>query len=90
MTDDPLKPKMLPEVTITAKRVDPKKYRTAKEKVKLYPDEEVDKRSVDSLMKAGRGSVIGQPLKRPGMMDMYSPEQGDVIKKLMKNGSKTL
>ncbi len=82
MADDPKTP--LPDVTITAKRVDPKKYRLAKEKVKLYPNGQTDKDKVDSLDKVGFGKVIGKPMQQAGQMDTYSPDQSDTIKKLLK------
>ncbi len=83
--DDPTKPKTLPTVTISATQVDPKKYRTVKEKVKLYPKGDVvDKTTIDSLVKAGRGAMIGQPVMKPGQMPMYGEVASDNIKRLMK------
>lgn len=81
---------MLPEVTITGKRTPPGKYRMAKEKVKLYPQGEVDKSSVDSLKRIGYGKAVGEPMRMKGQMDMYGEASSDNIKRLMKNGSKTL
>lgn len=78
------KPIMLPEVTVTAQRISPKKYREVKEKVKVYPSSEVDKYKVDSLLKAGRGGVIGDPIRVKGQADMYSADQGDMIKKMLR------
>lgn len=82
-------PIVLPTVTIRAGKpttppTSAKKYRTAKEKVKLYPKGEIDKSTVDSLVKAGRGALIGQPLRRPGQMDQYGAVNSDIIKQLTK------
>lgn len=74
----------MPVPIISADPIPAKKYRTVKEKVKLHPNAEVDKRSVDSLRKAGYDKVIGKPVKIPGKMDQYGPEQGDVIRKLLR------
>jgi hypothetical protein len=83
MANDPTTPpraKMLGEVVITAKR-----YKKATEaKAKLYPSGEVAKSTVDSLVKAGRGKLIGDPIKRPGQIDEYGAQASDVIRQLTK------
>lgn len=78
----PTKPIMLPEVVVTAKKTDPKKYKTAK--VKLYPTGTVEKSTVDSLLKAGRGKLIGEPVKMEGQIAVYGPDASDKIKRLIK------
>lgn len=78
--EDPNKSRTLPEVTITAKRIDPKRYKIAK--VRLYPKGEANQSTIDSLMKAGRGDLIGEPTREKGKMDMYGEVASDVIKQL--------
>jgi|GEM_PF-3982093 len=71
-------PIQLPEVTITASRVDPKKYKTAK--ARLYPKGTIEQSSIDSLKKAGHAKTIGEPMKG----NLYGPDQSDRIKQLMR------
>lgn len=61
---------------------DPKKYKTAK--VKLYPSGTVEKSTIDSLHKAGRSKLIGEPMKMEGQVAMYGPDASDKIKRLIK------
>lgn len=79
---DPTKPIMLPEVVVTAKKTDPKKYKTTK--VKLYPSSTIEKSTIDSLHKAGRGKLIGEPIKMEGQIAVYGPDASDKIKRLIK------
>ena len=65
-------------------RINPKKYREVKEKVRLYPKGEVDKSKIDSLHKEGRGNIIGKPIQVKGQADMYGADQSDRIKKLLR------
>lgn len=78
----PTKPIRLPEVVVTAKRTDPKKYKTTK--VKLYPTGTIEKSTIDSLHKAGRGKLIGEPMKMEGQIAVYGPDASDKIKRLIK------
>ena len=84
MAEDPIKRVTLPEVTISAKKIDPKRYKATVEKVKLYPKGEVAKTTIDSLTKAGRGSLMGEPMQKDGQMAMYGSQASDNIKQLMK------
>lgn len=82
---DNKRPIVLPEITVTAERINPKKYREVKEKVKLYPKGDlIDKYKVDSLRKVGYGDAIGKPIQVKGQADMYGADQSDRIKKLLR------
>lgn len=82
--EDP-KPIQLPTVTISAKKTPAKKYREATEKVKLYPKGEViEKSAVDSMLRKGRGNLIGQPIRKQGEIPMYGSQASDMIKQLKK------
>ncbi len=73
----------LPIDTALSKKVDPKRYKTVVEKVKLYPSGTADKRQIDSLVKAGRGSLMGEPMQKEGQMAMYGAQASDNIKQLL-------
>lgn len=64
------------------KKLSPNKYRTVTEKVRLYPKGTVDKYKIDSLVKAGKGDLIGKPIQAKGQPDLYGTNQSDIIKKL--------
>lgn len=62
--------------------IKPQRYKAAK--AKLYPSGEVNQSDIDSLKKAGRGKLIGEPIKTAGQPDMYGTAASDVIKQLTK------
>ena len=62
--------------------IKPQRYKAA---VRLYPKGEVEKSKIDSLVKAGRGNLIGQPMKKPGQVAQYGEAASDIIKKLVKS-----
>jgi len=76
------KPKamMLPEVKVTATRL----QKSKPEMVKLYPKGEASKRQVDSLSKVGYGKAIGKPMMKKGERPMYGADSSDIIKKALK------
>jgi len=84
MAKKTIKPKpkmmMLPEVKITATRIQKPKPET----VKLYPRGEVAKKSIDSLSKVGYGKAIGKPIMKKGEKPMYGADSSDIIKKALK------
>lgn len=77
-------PIMLPEVVVTATKIDPKRHKKAMHR--LYPKGEVSMEKVDSLRKAGFDKVIGKPIEGT---NMYGPAASDAIKRLM-NGRKKI
>jgi len=71
---------MLPEVKVTATRLQKPKPET----VKLYPRGEASKRQVDSLAKVGYGKAIGKPIMKKGEKPMYGADSSDIIKKALR------
>jgi Holliday junction resolvasome RuvABC DNA-binding subunit len=84
MAKKTIKPKpramMLPEVKVTATRLQKPKPET----VKLYPKGSVEKRQIDSLSKVGYGKAIGKPIMKKGEKPMYGADSSDIIKKALK------
>ena len=74
------RPVMLPEVKVTATRLQKSKPET----VKLYPKGEASKRQVDSLKSVGYGKAIGKPMMKKGEKPMYGADSSDIIKKALK------
>ncbi len=75
------KPKMmmLPEVKVTATRL----QKSKPEMVKLYPKGMASKKSVDSLKSVGYGKAIGKPMMKKGEKPMYGADSSDIIKKAL-------
>jgi hypothetical protein len=81
MAKKTIKKVMLPEVTITAKKVTRPQ---TKETVRLYPKGVVATKTVDSLKKVGYGKAIGSPMMKKGQSPMYGTNASDVIKQALK------
>lgn len=80
-TNNPKKPKVLNEVSITATRLAKPKGVT-----RLYPSGSVSNKSLDSIRSANPklGKMIGKPISKSGELAQYGTSQSDLIKSALK------